>query len=118
MNDDWIDQELRRSLRPGKRPTTPDFGDTIRAAEAKLSDTRRPLPIAGAAVAMVALTLVGVWMRGTNTPVDEFHIGDALLGSTQWTAPSDVLLPAREFDIYRDLPELPGSTESEQGTLL
>ena len=33
-----------------------------------------------------------------------------LMDSTYWSAPSDVLLPDREFDIYQDLPELFEST--------
>ena len=41
-----------------------------------------------------------------------------LLETTYWEAPSDVLLPARERDIYRDLPALEVSTEGNEGALL
>jgi hypothetical protein len=45
-------------------------------------------------------------------------IADALMNSTTWTAPSDVLMPDHQFDIYRDIPVLDQSTISEEGTLL
>jgi hypothetical protein len=41
-----------------------------------------------------------------------------LLDSTYWFAPSDVLLPDREFDIYQDMPVLFESTEPAEGALL
>ena len=54
-----------------------------------------------------------------NAPVDESYVEVAdLMDSTYWTAPSDVLLPDRQFDIYQDMPELFESTEPAGGTLL
>ena len=41
-----------------------------------------------------------------------------LLGSTSWQAPSDVLLPQHEFDLYQDMPALIESTEAATGALL
>ena len=41
-----------------------------------------------------------------------------LLESTYWSAPSDVLLPDRQFDIYQELPVIFESTEPAGGALL
>jgi len=39
-------------------------------------------------------------------------------GSTSWVAPSDVLLPEHQFDIFNDIPVLIESTKTEEGALL
>ena len=41
-----------------------------------------------------------------------------LMGSTSWAAPSDVLMPEYEIDIYQDLPALMESTKPVEGALL
>ncbi len=118
MTDDWLDQELNRSLRA--QAPAPDFAATIDAATARLAAERRRRLGAGAgfaaAVAAIAVA-VTLRMQAPDAVSDDFHIEEALLGSTHWTAPSDSLLPRREFDIYQDLPVMPGSTELQQGTL-
>lgn len=70
-----------------------------------------------AACAVAAIT-IAQWPQGDGAVEDEFLIAAALLETTQWTAPSDALLPQHQFDIYRDMPVSMGSTESEEGTLL
>ena len=65
--------------------------------------------VAAGLVAMLAIDL---------TPQPNFISEDELLGSTSWSAPSDVLLPNHQFDIYQDLPELLESTKSTEGALL
>ena len=52
-----------------------------------------------------------------ETPETYIEVAD-LLETTYWSAPSDVLLPERKFDIYQDMPVLFESTESAGGTLL
>jgi uncharacterized membrane protein len=67
---------------------------------------------ATAAAVVIALNL--------HTPAEQdayIEIAE-LLDSTYWSAPSDVLLPDREFDIYQDLPVLFESTEPAEGALL
>ena len=94
----------------------PAFDDAWQAAATKHSAQRRNarrFAMAAAAAAVVAIAMFG------NAPVDESYIEVAdLMDSTYWTAPSDVLLPERQFDIYQDMPELFESTEPAGGTLL
>ena len=70
-----------------------------------------------AAAVVVAMLVITV---GNPPPVDEtayIEIAE-LLETTYWSAPSDVLLPEREFDIYQELPVLFESTEPAEGALL
>jgi hypothetical protein len=98
----------------------PPFAEAFAVAEDRYRASRRRFRLAGgvaAAAAVVAITVV-LW-PGQQAPVgDEFMIADALMNSTTWTAPSDVLMPDHQFDIYRDIPVLDQSTISEEGTLL
>ena len=114
MNDDWIERELEASLRPPRGQATPAFDDTLRAAHERLVRRRRRLRTGGGVAAMAALVAVGIGisLRDAAPPGVDLRIDEALLGSTQWQAPSDVLMPTHEFDIYRDTPALPGSTET------
>jgi hypothetical protein len=59
-----------------------------------------------------AAVIVAVIALGIRTPVEEpTYIEMAeLLDSTYWSAPSDVLMPEKEFDIYQELPTLFEST--------
>ena len=94
----------------------PAFDDAWKAAGARYAAQRRVarrLAGAAAAAAIVAIAIFG------SAPVDESYVEVAdLMDSTYWTAPSDVLLPERQFDIYREMPELFESTEAAGGTLL
>ena len=117
------EQELKNALGKAYRSaegTPPPFADSFAIAEDRYRASRRRLRWVGglaAAAAAVAVT-AGLW-PGPQAPVDdEFMIADALMNSTTWTAPSDVLMPDHQFDIYRDIPVLDRSTISEEGTLL
>lgn len=120
MSDEWIEKELRRALRPPKGQVTPDFDKTMRTAEARIASGRSTYRVAAGLAAAVALVAIGIKLRsGVQTlPDDPFYIDEALLTSTRWESPSDVLMPQHQFDIYQELPAFPGSTESEEGTLL
>ena len=120
MNERQVDLELRRALRGKPHAVPPDFAEMIAAAEQRVSPERRRLYLSGAIAALLALVVIGATLRSPlpEAPRDEYRIGEALLSSTGWHAPSDAWLPSRQFDIYRDLPTLPRSTEMTQGTLL
>jgi hypothetical protein len=76
---------------------------------------RRYQRFAGVA-AMVAAAFIVLYAQ---SPSQKTYIEMAdLMESTYWTAPSDVLLPQREFDIYQDMPAMFESTEPAGGTLL
>lgn len=110
------DAQLSSRLRAaGAAP--PPFDVVWRSAEARLlASRRRYRQIAVAAAVFVALA-IGIRYY---EPVDELRYVDMaeLLESTAWTAPSDALLPERQFDIYQDLPRVPESTKGAGGTLL
>ena len=106
-------ERVRRAWPAGRAPT---FESTWRAAEARQRRGRgRHAGVAVAAAVVVALGL-GIYFR---SPVPAPYIESAeLLETTYWSAPSDVLLPERQFDIYQDMPVIFESTEPAGGALL
>jgi hypothetical protein len=71
----------------------------------------------GAAAAAIVGAVIVLLNSGSPPTASYIEIAD-LMESTYWAAPSDVLLPDREFDIYQDLPVLFESTEPAEGALL
>ena len=120
MHDDWLDEELHRSLRHKPDRSAPDFASVMRAAGERNAtrSTRYRFVAACAVVASVAAVTIAQWPNGDGAVDDEFLIAAAMLESTQWIAPSDALLPKHQFDIYQDMPVFMGSTELDEGTLL
>jgi len=115
------DQAMGATLRQAQRfvdGQAPEFEAVFGAAERQVRGRRKvQIVAAAAAIAVLALSLF-------LTSEDEFMFVDTdeLMATTQWTAPSDSLLPAHQFDIYLGLPRLielpPVSTESNEGALL
>ena len=101
------DERLRRRVAEAMRgdPEVPDFDTAWRAAEARYR--KRPARIRLAAGAAAAIAAVAVALM-LDTPSGDapMVVTDDLLGSTSWQAPSDVLLPRYQTDIYQDLPDL------------
>jgi len=96
----------------------PSFEDTWRAAERRHAAGRRQKRLLATAAALVAAVAVGVNLQAP--PVNDVTYIEVaeILGSTSWSAPSDVLLPEHEFDIYQELPTLIESTQPAGGSLL
>ena len=94
----------------------PAFDEVYGAAKARLVTSRRRKQSAIGLAA--ALALVAVLVPWQSPPSPGLISKDELLGTTSWSAPSDVLLPSRETDIFYELPALPGSTEPAGGALL
>jgi len=96
----------------------PAFDAVWAAAVAQAGSARKryvPFAVSAAAVAVLAIVFI------LRTPVgEEWQYVDEyeLFETTGWSAPSDSLLPKREFDIYRDVPALIESTEPYGGALL
>jgi hypothetical protein len=118
-----FDKQIRTALQQGHEEAeagrVPDFGCALAAAEARIVKRRRRIRALGGAAAAAAL--IAVIVIGQHRPVEQdwqFIDPDELAGSTSWTAPSDVLLPTHQFDIYRDIPVLIESTGEDGGTLL
>ena len=117
---DWLDEELRRSLQP-EASAAPSFEQVFAAAEDEVRRQRRRRWSGAGLAALAAAIVVGIALRPT-APTDEFLIQESLMTGTQWQAPSDVLLPSHSFDIYQEtrwtVPDWPSSTIFEEGTLL
>jgi len=117
-----IDKELRDAMRNRQDKAGawqgPDFDVVWARAESTVARRRRNRSMGGiaAAVALVAVVLVSQ-LRQTEQEW-QFVDPDEFASSTSWVAPSDILLPKHQFDIYGEIPVLIESTERDGGTLL
>ncbi len=120
MNDEQLKRQLRQALAARRTGRTPDFEATLAlTGERNCRSRKRYAVTAGiAAVAAIIAVSLGLWSSpGDQAPL-EYLSEQALLDSTAWAAPSDVLLPRYAFDLYQDLPVLIESTEIQEGVLL
>ncbi len=117
QTDDSLREQVSGAWRSGAAEKPPSFDRIWQAADARyVSAKRRYRRVAS--VAAIAAAVVVAW--NWQVPADEttyIEIAE-LLESTSWSAPSDVLLPNREFDIYQDMPVLFESTDPAGGALL
>jgi hypothetical protein len=113
------DKTLRDQVRQGWTgigDAGSSFETTWQAAQERHAAGRRHYRRFAGAAAVVAAVVVALYAQ---PPAGESYIEVAdLLESTYWTAPSDVLLPDRQFDIYQDMPVIFESTEPAGGALL
>ena len=117
-NDDNFNTEIKRAWPDNDSSRVPAFAMTWHAAEQRYARARRRYGMLAGAAAVVAMAIVGLQLQTSPTADVNYIEVDDLMGSTSWTAPSDVLLPSHEFDIYQELPTLLESTEAAGGTLL
>lgn len=120
MSDNDIKELLKDAHGAVQRPELHAFDKVWAAAELQhQNERRRYATFSGwaAALAMVAI-VAGLWFSQEAGMSDDYLIADALLNNTQWSAPSDTLMPKREFDIYQEIPFLMESTDLEEGALL
>lgn len=114
QSDETLGMRVREAWPEPAQP--PAFDAAWAMAERRHRGRRYGYGIGAAAAAVVAAVIV---LLNSAAPVAERYIEVAdLMDSTYWTAPSDALLPEREFDIYQDLPELFESTGPAEGALL
>lgn len=120
MSDNDLRDAVRRVWPRTPARTTGDFASAWRSAEARHAAQSTLWPrAAGVAAALVLAGVALVVFDQDRTTVGPPVIDAAeLLGSTSWSAPSDVLLPEHRFDIYQELPELLESTPPAGGSLL
>lgn len=108
-------QVLRAWQRHASQPL-PTFETTWQAAADRHAQGRRNYRRLAAVAAVAAAIAIALHQP---VPGNDPYIEVAdLLETTYWVAPSDVLLPDREFDIYRDMPVIFESTVPAGGTLL
>lgn len=115
MND--IGKQVKQAFGAAHEKSAPSFDDVWLAAEKAYGSERRRYTVFGGVAAALAVVVVGV-MSTNNQPSDEYLIADALLNTTQWSAPSDVLLPQRQYDIYGEMPLLVEPMNSDEGLFL
>lgn len=121
MNDnDGILRTRLQNLQQQIDGEAPDFNTIFEVAE-RQSRVRHRVQLTGlAAAATIAVVALGL----LSTQEDEFIYVDVeeLTATTQWSAPSDSLLPQHQFDLYRDLPGMFESTDmstnTDEGALL
>jgi hypothetical protein len=114
-------QEIDNTLRDKVNSAWPSadaplFDETWEAAQQRRTASRRLVQRFAGAAAVAAIAVIA--MFGNEPPRESYIEVAELLESTYWTAPSDVLLPQRRFDIYQEMPELFESTEPAGGALL
>jgi len=117
QTDDSLREQVRCAWQPGEAEKPPSFDRVWKVAGARYVSARQRYRRVASAAAIAAVVVVA-W--NWQVPADEttyIKIAE-LLESTAWSAPSDVLLPNREFDIYQDMPEIFESTEPVGGSLL
>lgn len=120
INDD--DVRLAKRCR-NTMPTAgaaPPFDAMLASAERRYRQVRRRRLRHGSAAAIAALA-VAVFLavdRDDPVPAGDYVEIAELMSSTRWIAPSDVLLPRHEIDLYGELPAIPASTKPAQGALL
>jgi len=113
------DEQLRAALSQAQANkefgTVPAFGTTLARAETRLRARRRRHGMLAGSAAVLALAFFML-----KPSEEEFHyINTAeLLETTSWSAPSDSLMPERQYDIYGEMPVLIESTETYGGALL
>lgn len=120
MNEDEARMSSRVRTAMPQPDDVPQFDAVFAAAERRYRRRRGQRIRYGAAAAIGALVVTAFFVVDQEPPVqhgDYIEIAE-IMNSTQWTAPSDVLLPRREFDVYTDLPDIPLSTDPAQGALL
>ena len=119
MEDREIREKVKQSLE-SRSSDVPDFEASWLAAEARYLDEKRRIRRNSGVVA--AVTIVAVFLAllpdDENPAYPELGINEDFLSSTLWTAPSDVLIPKHEIDVYQDLPALMESTEYGDESLL
>jgi len=120
MNEDEIREVLKKAHDSAQPAQSSLFADVWDAAEERLGRSRKQYRAAGGIAATIAVMAIvaGFWPDQQPELSDDFLIADALMNSTSWSAPSDVLIPQRQFDIYQEIDFLNGSTNGQEGTLL
>ena len=110
-----IKHALRQAQRAAEAGRVSEFDTVWAAAEEQAGKRRRPWALAAVAAAVVAGI---VWIAQPEEQAWQYVDPDDLASSTSWVAPSDVLLPQRQFDIFKEIPVLIESTSTIEGALL
>ncbi len=118
VSDEDVDRELSRVLKTRDPQDVPGFAAVWTAAERRYAAWKRSRrALAAAVIAGVGVMVMLHFATPDDAAAPYIEVAE-LLDSTFWIAPSDALLPVREFDLYDELPAVLESTEPGQGALL
>jgi hypothetical protein len=120
MNDNELKQKLQDSLQSIQSDDVLEFDAVWADAETRHHASRlRYARIAGiATAAAIAVMAFMIWPLNGDNMTGNYLTEEDLMSSTQWLAPSDVLLPDHRFDIYGELPVLINTNDLDEGSLL
>lgn len=120
MSDNELRDRVKGALSSQQEQEVPAFDKVWSAAESQYLEGRRMYAtFTGIAAALAVVTVVaGLWSAQETPPDDDYLIANSLLNETQWSAPSDALLPQHQFDIYREVPFPTELTNPDEGLLL
>lgn len=116
-SDDTLRENVYRAWQLVAGEQHPPFDNVWLAAQHRLAARRRHYRRFAGVAAVAAAIVIGLNVQAPTDERSYIEVAE-LLDSTYWSAPSDVLLPNREFDIYQDMPVLFESTEPVGGALL
>ncbi len=116
--DNTIREALRSEQAQRETGRAPAFDELFGAAEVQATrDVRRRRAAFGIAAVTSIVAIAALLLLPRETQWQYVNPEDLAMGTT-WVAPSDVLLPEHSVDIYRDIPVLIESTDSNGGALL
>jgi len=107
--DEELRQRVQECWQRDAAAEVPAFDDVWKRAEDRFAGSRRQYARLAAVALALGLIAVVIGVRPTVEESPYIEMAE-LLNSTYWAAPSDVLLPQRDFDIYEELPDLFEST--------
>ena len=118
MTDTEFERALREGLQQAEGQCVPVFADSWAAAKRRAARRGSRRYLGALAVAATVVLAVAIGLLRPAEQAWQFVDPDEFASSTQWVAPSDVLLPERRFDIYGEIPVLIESTGTDEGALL
>jgi hypothetical protein len=120
MRKEKIGRSVAEAIAARDAALAPGFEETWLAAEARYLAQKRQYRMVTAVAVSFALVAIVIGLLPADEPqqLPDFELAAGLMNTTLWSAPSDVLLPEHPIDIYQDLPEIPASTDLNEGTLL
>lgn len=118
MTDKQLTQTLKRTQAAVEEGRVPPFDEVFAKASATVHRQSRRRRVGGGLLAAAALAAVIATLLPEPQPDWQYVDPDQFASDTSWTAPSDVLMPERRFDIYGEIPVLIESTETDGGSLL
>lgn len=111
-------ERLNQAQRDAEHGPVPSFDTVWAAAEKRANMGRKQGWMAGGAVAAAVIAMITIGLLRPAEQDWQFVNPDEFESGTSWVAPSDVLLPDHQVDLYREIPVLFESTKTEEGALL